>query len=78
MKLRSSTAVRLSRHGSSWTSTFVSSSVLGTRVISQYATKPRSLADADPEVWKLIQKEDERQRGGLELIASEVKRKNIC
>ena len=37
-------------------------------------TGQESLADSDPEVWALVQKEKERQCRGLELIASEVGR----
>lgn len=37
-------------------------------------TGQESLADSDPEVWALVQKEKERQCRGLELIASE----NFC
>lgn len=35
-------------------------------------TGQESLADSDPEVWGLVQKEKDRQCRGLELIASEV------
>ncbi|XP_056370941.1 serine hydroxymethyltransferase, mitochondrial [Oenanthe melanoleuca] len=37
-------------------------------------TGQESLADSDPEVWSLVQKEKDRQCRGLELIASE----NFC
>jgi hypothetical protein len=41
----------------------------------RYAFTPsRPLADADPELFAILQKEEERQRKGLEMIASE----NIC
>ncbi|TNM88664.1 hypothetical protein fugu_004918 [Takifugu bimaculatus] len=36
-------------------------------------TGQESLAQDDPEMWDLVQKEKDRQRRGLELIASEVK-----
>ncbi len=32
----------------------------------------KSLKEVDPETYEIIQKEDKRQREGLELIASEV------
>lgn len=37
-------------------------------------TGQESLAEDDPEMWELLQKEKDRQCRGLELIASEVKR----
>lgn len=35
-------------------------------------TGQESLAEDDPEMWALLQKEKDRQSRGLELIASEV------
>lgn len=35
-------------------------------------TGQESLAESDPEMWTLVQKEKDRQCRGLELIASEV------
>jgi glycine/serine hydroxymethyltransferase len=35
--------------------------------------KNLSLQEQDPEIYNLIQKEKERQVGGIELIASEVR-----
>lgn len=35
-------------------------------------TGQETLADSDPEVWELLQREKDRQCRGLELIASEV------
>lgn len=36
-------------------------------------TGQESLAESDPEMWSLVQKEKDRQCRGLELIASEVR-----
>lgn len=36
------------------------------------STGPRPLSEVDPEVYQLIQEEYERQKYGIELIASEV------
>lgn len=35
-------------------------------------TGQETLADSDPEMWELLQREKDRQCRGLELIASEV------
>lgn len=49
-----------------------------TRPVSQVGSQPwngqESLADNDPEMWDLVQKEKDRQCRGLEMIASE----NFC
>jgi len=49
-----------------------SSSPPARRLLGSAATSPKPLSEVDPEVFGLINDEYERQKYGIELIASEV------